>query len=368
MNIDFYLIIGIIILCLILSYIYVKNTKENFQDNNSTADQSMLGMAQQLVGNQNESVINQSCLSEDNINSIVEQASSKYCPVSSDYNPRDFVKKTEIDLVNSCPKQPDLKDYVLKSTIPPIQKCPSCVCPKVKIEAGLTKECPIIKNNCPRPAPCGVQQCRTVIKCEPGHKQVHCPSCPKPKACPQVPEKVCPALSLPKSNFKCPDPKPCSLPSPCKDGEGRCPEQKCPKCEFKGVDTIVKEKSTEDMVNELLNNQDPKLNELLDALKNKLNIKDNEINETNENNEINEINENNENNENNETNENNTNLYKKLKGALNNTLSDYTISKRTNDVIFKDYIEPFVNYNSISRNNSSNKMDPEPFANYMTFL
>jgi len=342
MNIDFYLVIGIIILCLILSYIYVKNMKENFQDNNTTADQSMLGMAQQLVDTKNEKDVSSvSCLSEDNINLIVEQATSKYCPVSSDYNPRDFVRKTEIDLVNACPKQPDLKDYVLKSTIPPIQKCPSCVCPKVKIEAGLTKECPIQKNNCPRPAPCGREQCKNVIKCEPGNKQVHCPKCPQPEACPQVPEKVCPALSLPKSNFKCPDPKPCSLPSPCKDGEGRCPENKCPKCEFKGVDTVVKEKSTEDMVNELLNNQDPKLNELLEVLKNKLNVPDNT------------------------TNDHKNNLYNKLKGSLNNKLSEYSISKPKTDVIFEDYKEPHIFNNSISKNNNiGNKMDPEPFTNY----
>lgn len=28
----------------------------------------------------------------------------------------------------------DLTDYVLKSTVPPVQKCPSCICPKVTIE------------------------------------------------------------------------------------------------------------------------------------------------------------------------------------------------------------------------------------------
>lgn len=348
MNIDFYLVIGIIILCLILSYVYVKNTTENFQDNNSkNADYSMQNMAQQLTNNPSQNEESRSCLSEDNINSIVEQATSKYCPVKSDYNPRDYVRKTEIDLVKACPKQPDLKDYVLKSTIPPIQKCPSCVCPKVKIEAGLTKECPKPKNNCPRPAPCGVEQCRTVIKCEPGHKQVHCPKCPEPEPCPQVPEKVCPALSLPKSNFKCPDPKPCSLPKPCKDGQGRCPEQKCPKCEFKGVDTVVKEKSTQEMVNELINNDDPKLNELLDLLKDKLNIQDNTTYENNE---------------------SNNNLYKKLKGALNSKLSDYSISKPEDDVIFKDYKEPNIGNNSIStNNNTNNKMEPEPFTNYNKF-
>ena len=32
---------------------------------------------------------------------------------------------------------PDLSDYVLKSSIPPIQKCPPCICPKVQVQAGL---------------------------------------------------------------------------------------------------------------------------------------------------------------------------------------------------------------------------------------
>ena len=36
----------------------------------------------------------------------------------------------------------DIKDYVLKTTIPPVQKCPSCVCPKVKVSAGMCKKCP----------------------------------------------------------------------------------------------------------------------------------------------------------------------------------------------------------------------------------
>ena len=148
MNIDFYLVIGIIIVCVILSYIYVKSTKEYFEEHDtssSSADTVQQEMAQALQSESNvvQESHSHSELTEDRINEIVEHASSKYCPVSSDYNPRDFVRKTEIDLAKACPDEPDLKDYVLKSTIPPIQKCPSCICPKVKIEAGLTKECAI---------------------------------------------------------------------------------------------------------------------------------------------------------------------------------------------------------------------------------
>ena len=37
--------------------------------------------------------------------------------------------------------------------------------PKSKVSAGMCKECPKPKNNCPKPQPCGVEQCRDVIKC-----------------------------------------------------------------------------------------------------------------------------------------------------------------------------------------------------------
>ena len=351
MNIDFYLVIGIIIVCVILSYIYVKNTKEYFQNNNSiTADESLMGMAQGMSEN-NSGEQSYPGLTEEKINEIVEHASSKYCPVSPDYNPRDFLRKTEIDLAKACPVQPDLQDYVLKTTIPPIQKCPSCICPKVMVEAGLTKDCPIPKNNCPPPQPCGVEQCKTVIKCEPGQKQVHCPKCPAPTACPQVPQQVCPALTLPKQDFKCPSPKPCSMPTPCKDGEGRCPEKNCPKCSFKGVDTVVREKSTEEMINELLDSQDPKLNVLLETLKNKLNIQEPQQSSISMNN-INEM--------------------------LNNKLSNYTpntpsaaptTSSMNMEIDFNDTNPPnnSNSNNSISTNNNvhynNNKNPPQPFDN-----
>ena len=353
MNIDFYLVIGIIIVCVILSYIYVKNTKEYFQANSLSADEQQHQMAQAFSNENNTVQQSQSSgLSEERINDIVEQASSKYCPVSPDYNPRDFVRKTEIDLAKACPVQPDLKDYVLKSTIPPIQKCPSCVCPKVKIDAGLTKDCPVPKNNCPKPQPCGPAQCKNVIKCEPWQKQVYCPKCPEPKPCPQVPQKVCPALTLPKQDFKCPGPKPCTLPQPCKDGEGRCPEKKCPKCTFKGVDTVVTEKSTEEMINELLDSQDPKLNDLLETLKNKINATQPTQKSSISMNNINEM--------------------------LNQKLSQYSIqpsaapttSSMNMEIEFNDTNPPNNSNNSnnsISTNNNvnynNNKHPPQPFDN-----
>ena len=193
------------------------------------------------------------------------------CPVEDEYDPDDYVRKTEINM-RACKAQPDLKDYVLKSTIPPIQKCPSCICPKVKVSAGMCKKCPEPKNNCPKPAPCDIAQCKNVVRCEPYYKQVSCPKCPAPQACPEPPKRLCPALTIEKPKIKCPAPKPCTAPSPCHDGKGRCPKQKSPKCSFKGIDTVIKDKSVEEIIEKLLNSEDPKLKELLETLKNKLNL------------------------------------------------------------------------------------------------
>ena len=206
------------------------------------------------------------------IERAARESAMTYCPVGPDYNPENFIKKSEIDFAKACPQMPDLKDYVLKSTIPPVQKCPSCVCPKVKVSAGMCKKCPEPKNNCPKCQPCGVEQCKDVIKCAPGDQPVSCPKCPAPQPCPEPPEKVCPAFELPISDIECPAPKPCSIPEPCPDGEGRCPEQPDSKCKYYGIKEVAKERPVNDIVNELLLSDDPKLKELLESLKYKLNL------------------------------------------------------------------------------------------------
>ena len=285
MNIDLYLILGIILVLVILAYLYVKKTTEMFENHEQnespthTPSDTILASMANTSNNLNvkqcdSNNVNDSCNSDDyvkksDLEKIAKASVSDFCPVGSDYDPADFVKKTEIDL-QSCPKMPNLKDYVLKSTIPPIQKCPSCVCPKVKVDAGLCKKCPEPKNNCPKPKPCDYQQCKNVIKCEPWQKQVSCPKCPAPEPCPQLPTKVCPAITIPKADFKCPETKPCPLPPPCKDEKGRCEAPKVPKCSYKGVETEIKEKTTEEMINDLLESEDPKLRNLLNKLKNRL--------------------------------------------------------------------------------------------------
>ena len=215
---------------------------------------------------------NSKSVRKSDIERAARAAALTYCPVPPDYNPANYIKKSEIDFAKACPKMPDLKDYVLKSTIPPVQKCPSCVCPKVKVSAGMCKECPKPKNNCPKPAPCGVEQCKDVIKCDSDENPVSCPKCPPPQPCPSPPEKVCPAFELPSSDIKCPAPKPCAAPTPCPDKQGRCPEQPKSKCKYYGIKEVAKERSINDMVNEMLLSDDPKLKELLETLKYKLNI------------------------------------------------------------------------------------------------
>ena len=102
-------------------------------------------------------------------------AAQKYCPVDVDYNPNDYIRKSEIKAMSSqkC-ETPDMKDYVLKSTVPPTQQCPPCICPKVKVSAGLCKY-----------ANCSEEECKKIVQC------------PKQQPCPKGDVRVCPAIKIP---------------------------------------------------------------------------------------------------------------------------------------------------------------------------
>jgi hypothetical protein len=77
-----------------------------------------------------------------------------------------YVKKSSIPPQKVCPPPPeiDYSAYVKKSTLPPNEKCPPCIAPKVKVSAGLCRECPPApvcpppercpELKCPPPAPC----------------------------------------------------------------------------------------------------------------------------------------------------------------------------------------------------------------------
>ena len=99
-----------------------------------------------------------------------------------------YVKKSSIPPEKVCPSMPeiDYSQYVKKSTLPPNEKCPPCISPKVKVSAGLCRECP--------PAP----------------------SCPPPERCPEL---------------KCPEPKPCPAQQKCPDPKPCPTQQKCKKCD-----------------------------------------------------------------------------------------------------------------------------------------
>jgi len=198
----------------------------------------------------------------------------EYCPVTPDFDPTQYIKKTEIK-DKTCPNVPDLKDYVLKSSIPPVQQCPSCVCPKVKVAGGLCKKCPDPKNVCPPPQPCGYEECKSVIKCGPNDKIIPpCPKCPEVKPCAKEAVKICPAIKLPSpDDLKCPPPKPCPV-----NGKD------CPTCTYMGVKQAPNNQDVIQLINGLLNKGDNKSRDTLKYLKdelNKLNFNDpNKLQET----------------------------------------------------------------------------------------
>jgi hypothetical protein len=86
-----------------------------------------------------------------------------------------YVKKSSIPPAPVCPPTPtiDLSAYVKKSTLPPTEKCPPCIAPKVKVSAGLCRECPP-PPPCPAPAPCPSCNCPPPAPC-PAQKE--CTKC-----------------------------------------------------------------------------------------------------------------------------------------------------------------------------------------------
>ena len=86
-----------------------------------------------------------------------------------------YVKKSSIPPEKVCPPTPtvDLSAYVKKSTLPPNEKCPPCIAPKVKVSAGLCRECPP-PPPCPAPAPCPACNCPAPAPCP---TQKECKKC-----------------------------------------------------------------------------------------------------------------------------------------------------------------------------------------------
>lgn len=187
---------------------------------------------------------------------VAREAAISACPVPKGYDPDDYIKKSEIPPPNSnCPPVPDLKDFVLKSTIPPTQQCPPCVCPKVKVSAGLCKKQFPKKFTCPPPKPCDTEQCRKIVKCLPGtYPPPPKQECPKVLPCPPRPNLVCPPCKVP-SIPKCPPPKPCPKERPC-PLPTRCPPTQCPKCRYYGVKKVC-DKPIDKLIQEIMDKGDP---------------------------------------------------------------------------------------------------------------
>jgi len=94
-----------------------------------------------------------------------------------------YVKKSSIPPEKICPPPPeiDYSAYVKKSTLPPNEKCPPCISPKVKVSAGLCRECPPTPD-CPPPQRCPEIKCPLPKPC-PAEK-----NCPAPAPCPTLSE------------------------------------------------------------------------------------------------------------------------------------------------------------------------------------
>ena len=77
-----------------------------------------------------------------------------------------YVKKSSIPPQTVCPPLPeiDYSAYVKKSTLPPNEKCPPCISPKVKVSAGLCRECPPAPV-CPPPERCPELRCPPPVPC-----------------------------------------------------------------------------------------------------------------------------------------------------------------------------------------------------------
>ena len=183
-----------------------------------------------------------------------------YCPVPPNFDVTQYIKKTDVEQTK-CPPMPDMKDYVLKSSIPPAQQCPACICPKVKVSGDLQKKCPECKLKCPEPKPCDYDVCKDIVKCGPKEQEIPpCPKCPAPKPCPTEPPKMCPAVRLPTpDDLKCPPPQP-------------CPKEKCPPCKYMGLKEVDRDlnKVIDDMMED---NKYAELLELRERLNN-MNIDD----------------------------------------------------------------------------------------------
>ena len=128
---------------------------------------------------------------KDSYLSKVEVDKLQKCPVPYDYDPTKYISKSlaQSQAVTTCPTlNPD--QWVLKSTLPPKEVAPPCICPKVKVSAGLCQKCPP-PPKCPEVKPCPILECPAPKPCPP---QKECPACPPKEDCPLKICAPCPSV------------------------------------------------------------------------------------------------------------------------------------------------------------------------------
>ena len=82
-----------------------------------------------------------------NIERAARSAARQYCPVPQIMTQVSTLEKLKLIQKSDVP-MPDLKDYVLKSTIPPATKCPT-LSPKVNVSVGFCKSAQILMKSVP---------------------------------------------------------------------------------------------------------------------------------------------------------------------------------------------------------------------------
>ena len=155
-------LVVLVFFVVVTAYMMLKN-KEGFDANENKVMENVVDSFLKQSGNSNDNGV----VAKKDIEKAARAAALQYCPVPPDYNPSLFIRKTEIEKERECPKMPNLKDYVLKSSIPPSTECPPCICPKVNVSADLCKDGKKAGADkvCPSCAPCSVEQCKNVVKC-----------------------------------------------------------------------------------------------------------------------------------------------------------------------------------------------------------
>lgn len=150
---------------LVIAVVMFLRMRKNEGFESSSENEVMNNAIQDFLEESNDKADN--VVAKKDIEKAARAAALQFCPVPPDYNPSLYIKKTEIEKEQACPKMPNMKDYVLKSSIPPEKECPPCICPKVNVSAGLCKDgnkegADVV---CPPPKPCGAEECKRVVKC-----------------------------------------------------------------------------------------------------------------------------------------------------------------------------------------------------------